>query len=126
MATATKAEVKALGFTKDDTKVALRFEGEDGAPLIIEFPIAGLQGLGLLAAQVPEIHAKRRGSTYRPHSLPVWKYEAGADRGNDIVVLALHLQGGGMHVFHFDKKFALGLQQGLAEAIDLSAQQRTH
>lgn len=116
MAKSAPDKVKAIGFTAGYKKVALQFECEGGKPLIIEFPVGDLERLGVLTAQVAEKSTAGR-EPHRPHRLEVWKWEAAPVEGEDMIVLRLHLVGGGSYAFRFGRAFATGLRDGIDEAL---------
>lgn len=117
---------RPLGLTQDMAAAAVGFPTARG-DFTLEIDLDDLPAWQLIAAQLHDKSAEVTGVKRDPALLPVYRYELGAgtfDEG-EIVVMRLHIPGGGSFGFRLLRPFALELQDALREACGLSVE-RTH
>lgn len=114
------------GLTQDLEAAAVTFPTAQGE-FTLEIGLDDLPAWQLLAAQLHDKSREVTGISRDPALLPVWKYELGhgATEEGDIVVMRLHIPGGGSYGFRLLRSFALELQDALSEACGLTVA-RTH
>lgn len=118
---------RPLGFTQDMEAAALAFDTPHGE-FTLEIGLDDLPAWQLLAAQVHDKSREVTGVDRDPALLPVWKFELGHGDGGaegPIVVMRLHIPGGGSFGFRLLQSFALEMQDALREACGLHVE-RTH
>ena len=111
-------KVAPLGWSDDNSSIALQFKSETGEDLIVEFPVGRLDELSLIATQMATKSAARTNSVFEPARLPVAKWSAGAVPETGDIVLKFEYPVAGAHGFLIDRAMGLALLSGLREVLE--------
>ena len=109
--------VGPLGWTDDNSSIALQFKSKVGEDLIVEFPVDRLQELSVLATQMATKSSERTKSAFEPPRLPVAKWSVGAVPETGDIVLKFEYPVAGAHGFRIDRATALALHAGLGDVL---------
>lgn len=117
MAFVSDGSISPLGWTDDNSSVALQFKSRAGDKLVIEFPVEHLPEASLIATQMATKSAERTKTAFEPPRLPVAKWSAGASPETGDIVLKFEYPVAGSHSFRIDRATALALHSGLGELL---------